>query len=229
MDKCHDISVLLDCTRLTKVAQLRSFVTSTKLGLATQLRQRNDRHVQFLGNRLQRTRNGRHLLLTVALGTRLARGHQLQVVDHDQLNIVVHFQSSSLRTELKDRQCRCVVNVERRRAQRLGRNLQMSPLFGRQFATLDRCAVQSRLGDNQSLHQLFGAHFQREKGYGTLVIDRDVARHRKHKCRLTHRRSRRQNHQIRGLPTERFAVDTDESRRNTTERIFVLASLLDRL
>ena len=116
VDKCHDISVLLDCTRLTKVAQLRSFVTATKLGLTAQLRQRNDWHVQLLGDRLQRTRDGRNLLLAVALGARFARGHQLQVVDHDQLNIVVHFQSTRLRAELVDRQRRRVVDVERRRA-----------------------------------------------------------------------------------------------------------------
>ena len=105
----------------------------------------------------------------------------------------------------------------------------MSPLVGRQFTTLDCCAVQSRLGDNQSLHQLFGAHFQREKGYGTLVIDRDITCHCQHKCGLTHRGTRRQNHQIRGLPAERFAVDTDKSRRHTTERIGILARLFDRL
>ena len=229
VDKCHDISVLLDCTRLTKVAQLRSFVTATKLRLTAQLRQRNDRHVQLLGDRLQRTRNGRNLLLTIAALTRLTRGHQLQVVDHDQLNVVVYLQTARLRAELIDRQRRSVINVERSRTERLGRNLQMAPLVGRQFATLDRCAVQSRLGDNQSLHQLFGAHFEREEGYGTLVIDRDVACHRQHKCGLTHRGTRRQNHQIRGLPTERFAVDTDKSRRNATERILVFTRLFDRL
>ena len=147
VDKCHDISVLLDSSRLTKVAQLGAFVTATKLRLTAQLRQRNDRNIQLLGDRFERTRDGRNLLLAVAL-TRLSRSHQLQVVDHDQLNVVVYLQTARLRAELKDRQRRSIVNVERCRAERLGRNLQMTPLIGRQLTTLDRCAVQSRLGDD---------------------------------------------------------------------------------
>ena len=61
------------------------------------------------------------------------------------------------------------------------------------------------------------------------MIDRDVARHSKHERGLTHRGTCRKNHQIRGLPTERLAVDTHKARGHTAKRILVLTRLLDRL
>ena len=76
MDEGHDVGVLLDGARLAEVRELGTLRTAAHFGGAAQLRQRDHRHVQLLGDRLERTRNKGHLLLAVSFRILIA-GHQL--------------------------------------------------------------------------------------------------------------------------------------------------------
>ena len=77
----HDIGVLLDRSRLTQVRELRTLVVP-ELDRARELRERDDGHVELAREVLERSRDLTDLLLT-ALG--LGRGHELEVVDDDQV------------------------------------------------------------------------------------------------------------------------------------------------
>ena len=57
-------------------------------GRARELRKRDHRHVQLRGQALERARNCRHFLL--AAGKPAAPRHQLQVIDHDQVQALFH-------------------------------------------------------------------------------------------------------------------------------------------
>ena len=91
VDECYNVGILLDSSRLSKVRELWAFRTATILHITAQLRQCYDRHVQLLGNSLQRTRDKRHLLLTITSCLGCCSGHKLQIVYDNELNIVLRF------------------------------------------------------------------------------------------------------------------------------------------
>ena len=133
------------------------------------------------------------------------------------------------RAELVDRQRRSVVDEQRSRGQRLDRRFEVLPLVGRQLAVAHVARVESRLADDQTHHQLLGAHFEREEGNPFFEIDRHVARQRQHESRLTHRRARRNDNQVGRLPAERQPVEVSEPGRHAAESAFALRRLLDYL
>ena len=112
MDKTYHIGILLDGTRLTQVAQLRTlaFLSFTIFYTTIQLRQGDDGDVQFLGQSLQRTRNGADLFLT-ATERHTAGIHQLQVVDDNELHPVLAHQSACLGTQFENGERRRVIHV----------------------------------------------------------------------------------------------------------------------
>ena len=226
VDESYDVGVLLDGARLAQVRKLGTLRTAAHLRGAAQLRQGDDRHVELLGDGLERTRYESHLLLAVALRI-LVAGHELEVVDDDDLDVVMDLQTPRLGAELEDRKSRRIVDEQRCGAQRLGSRFKMAPLLGRETARLDIIAAQSRLGDDQTHHQLHGRHFEREESHAGLVVDGHVAGHGEHESRLTHRRTGRDDDQVRKLPAERHAVDGHEARRHAVVGAGVLRRLLD--
>jgi len=139
----------------------------------------------------------------------------------------MNFQTPGLRTELEDRKGRGVVDEQRRRAQRLGGRFEVPPLLGRQTPRLDVVARKSRLGDDQTHHQLHGGHFERKERHALLVVDGHVAGHREHEGCLTHRGTRGDDDQVGQLPAQRHAVQSHEARRHAAEGAGVLRCLLD--
>src|SRR5207302_3287098 len=79
-DKHHHTGILLDRSGLAEIGQLRTVIAAATLRRAAQLRKRDERNPQLLGQCLQAAGDGRHFLgaVLVALGT--ARRHQLQVI-----------------------------------------------------------------------------------------------------------------------------------------------------
>ena len=114
MDKTNHIGILLDGSGFTQVAQLRTLAvdTLTVLHPTVQLAQRNNRYVQFLGQPLERTRNGADLLLTAA--ERHSTGiHQLEIVYQDNLDPMLAHQTPGFRTQLENGQRRRIVHIKR--------------------------------------------------------------------------------------------------------------------
>ena len=107
MHEEHHVGVLFDRTGFAQIRKLRLFIL-THFGATVQLAQRHHRHFQFLGKQLQCTREIRHFLLTAFHG--LAGSHELQVVDHDEFQIVRLLQSAAFRTDLHQTHVRTIVD-----------------------------------------------------------------------------------------------------------------------
>src|SRR6185503_12766721 len=95
IDEADDVRVLLDRARLAQVGQLGPPVLAAALlGRARQLRQRHDRHVELLGERLERAGDVGDLLLAVLDVARAL--HELEVVHDHERNIVLGLQTACL-------------------------------------------------------------------------------------------------------------------------------------
>ena len=81
----HDVCVLLDRAGLAQVAHHRALVRAL-LGTTVELGERDDRDVELLGEQLDLPGELRDLDLAGL--DLLAAGHQLEVVDHDQPQVV---------------------------------------------------------------------------------------------------------------------------------------------
>ena len=135
MHKQHHIGILLDGSRLTKVAQLRTlaFKTLTILHSTIQLRQSEYGDVKFLGKPLERLRNLRHLLLTAA-ETHTICIHKLKVVYHDNLYTLLAHQTTCLSTQLEYGESRSIVNIQWRALQQTNILVQSLPFIGSQLS-----------------------------------------------------------------------------------------------
>ena len=135
MYKENHIGILLDGTRLTQVAQLRAFTLEsfTIFHVTTQLRQRQDRNIQLFGQSLQRTRDRRNLLLTTTKSHTISI-HQLKIVDHDHLHALFANKSTSLRSQLENREGRRIIHIDRRARKQTQLRVETLPLFAVQLS-----------------------------------------------------------------------------------------------
>ena len=116
IDEHHRVGILLDRAGLTQIGQLRPLVL-TVLHLARELRQREHRHVQLLGDRLQTLgdlADLQHAVLRLGAGRRT---HQLQIVDHDQRQPLGALQPPAARAQRRQRDRRGVVDLDRQRGE----------------------------------------------------------------------------------------------------------------
>ena len=115
-DQHHDVGVLFERAGFAQVRQLRPLV-GARFRRARQLRQHDDRHVQLLGEPLQRARDRRQLERAVLEPA--AAGHQLDVVDGQHAQAVLGLQPPRLGAHLEHADARRVVDEQLRLAQRL--------------------------------------------------------------------------------------------------------------
>ena len=115
-DKHHDVGVLLDRARFPKVAQLGPLVVAA-FDLTAQLRQGDNRDIQFLGDGFQTLGDLRNLVDPAVLRGRGAE--KLQVVDKERIEPVLAFQAAGPGGELADRQGGRVVDIKRAGLKRL--------------------------------------------------------------------------------------------------------------
>src|SRR5690349_1959734 len=98
IDERDEIGVLLDGTRFAEVGELRAVIAGALFGATRELRERKQRHVQFLGDGLEAARDLRDLLL--ARFDLAFDGHQLEVIDHDHVQARLHLQTPRFRAHL---------------------------------------------------------------------------------------------------------------------------------
>ena len=141
--------------------KLRPLVLAV-LDRARQLRQRQHRDVQFLGERLQPLGDLADLQHAV-LRPRAGRGaHQLQIIDDDQRQPLGALQPPAARAQRRQRDRRRVVDLDRQRGD-LARHLhELVEIPLADVAAADAVAGDPRFLAQQAGGQLFGAHFQRE-------------------------------------------------------------------
>ena len=98
----HHVGVLLDGPRFAQIGELRPFVVPL-LGRARQLRQRQHRDVQFLGQGLEAASDLRDLLDPAVVADAGRGAHELQVVDDDKAQVVLALQPAGAGAQLADR------------------------------------------------------------------------------------------------------------------------------
>src|SRR5258708_5523626 len=114
------VGVLLERARLAQVREL-GLLALAGLHCAGELGERHHRHVQLLGQRLQGARDLGDLLLPVLL--LVAPTHELEVIDHDQVEPVLRLHAPGLGPRLQHGESGRIVDVDRRLrqpARRLG-------------------------------------------------------------------------------------------------------------
>src|SRR6185437_427035 len=113
-DERDYISVLLDRPRFAQVGKLRTlFSLAATFGRATQLRERDYRNTQLLGQRLESARHRRDLLRAVFVTLAAAATHELQVIDNDQvqLSMLLH-QATGFGAHLRQRDSWSIVDED---------------------------------------------------------------------------------------------------------------------
>ena len=223
MNEEHHVGILLNGSRLAKVAQLRPLAVDalTVFHRSVELAQCQNRDVEFLGQSLERAGDGGHLLLAVT-ETHTAGVHQLQIVYHDDFHPFFPHQSAGLRPQLKHRETRRVVHID-------GCSRELSQVFVEalplvRFELTAEYLVSRNLAHvgNQAVHQLHVVHFEREEGDGFAVVHGDVLGDAQRERGLTHGRSAGDDHKVGSLPPARDVVQPGESARHTGQSPLVL-------
>ena len=108
----HDVGILLDRARLAQVGKLRTFIIAA-FDLARQLRQRQDRNVKILGERLEPRGNFRDFLHAAFAATTVRALQKLKIVDHKEIEPALAFQPPRPRRQLADRKTAGLIDIER--------------------------------------------------------------------------------------------------------------------
>ena len=202
VEEQHNVRVLLDASRVAKVAQLW-FAVLTALRLAGELGEGEDRDVELFGDRLEPARDLRHLLDARVLAT---AAHQLEVVDNHQVDLLLGPHPPGPGAQLADRERRGVVDPD------VGLR---EPVHGARdslegvrvrLAGADQVGVDLGLAADEPLHQRLLAHLQGEDHHPPLGEHRRVAGDVEGERRLSDRRPGRQDDQLAGLEALRHRI-----------------------
>jgi len=117
----HHVGVLFDRAGFTQVRQLRALIVA-RFDLARQLRQRQDRNVELLGQRLEPRRDLGDLLHTTLAGALARALQQLQVIDHQEIEAALTLKPARTCGKLADREAAGFIDIKRQILQ-LDRNV----------------------------------------------------------------------------------------------------------
>ena len=204
VDEAYDVGILLDGARLAEIGKNRPLVLAC-LRASVQLRQRDDRYVEFLGESLERARYGRHLLLA-ASQFHAGGVHQLEVVDHDKFHAAFTHKTPRFGAQFRNGEARCLVEIEWSAESQAYARIQTVPFIGSQLAAFDFLSFQ--IGDvgYKTLHKLDIGHLQGEYRHGDVIVYRHILGHGEYECRLTHGGARGDDDQVGVLPARSHLV-----------------------
>ena len=160
------VGVLLDGARVAQVRELRHLVLVVPLLVrARELREDDDRHLQLLRHRLDLARDAARLQLAALTGE-LAAVRELQIVDHDEFDVVHPLHAARTRAHVGDVDGARVVDVDRRAAQGAHRAHQalarLDALVVGEEAALEAPGVHAGAAREHALGEGFRAHFEGE-------------------------------------------------------------------
>ena len=161
---------------------------------AAQLRQHDDRDVELLGQPLERPRDRRQLQRPVLEAA--AAGHQLDVVDDQQVRPCSACSRRALARISSTPMLGGVVDEQLHRAQRLERVRDAAVVLLPDGAAHQPMAVDLRLRRQQAQEQRLLRHFQAEEADRVVRLRGDVLRDVQHQAGLAHRRPRRDDDQV---------------------------------
>ena len=135
---------------------------------AVELRERDHRHLQLAGQRLEPAADLGDLLLAAV--ARLLGVDELDVIDHDQAEVLAQLEPPGVGRDLEHVPRGGVVDEERRRPQLVVALAQQGHLAGaRGSARSGACGRRPATGAEEPLGQLELAHFQADEEHGDLA------------------------------------------------------------
>src|SRR6266566_4457051 len=228
IDEADDVRVLLDGPGLAQVGELwPAVLASPLLGRARKLRDRDDGHVELLGERLEGAGDVGDLLLPVL--DVAGPLHQLQVVHDYERNVVLGLQPACLRAHRQRRERRGVVNPDRRRPQQSRGTRELRVIVVAELAAPQPLRIDQSLRAEQPLHELILRHLQRKERHPGVVLDRGVLHNVQCQRGLSHGWTRRDDDEIGALEASRVAIQIDESAWHPSQRTGAGLELLDPL
>src|SRR5438105_8631963 len=228
IDETDDVGVLLDRPRLPEVGELRPAVLPTPLlGCARELRDRDDGHVELLGERLEGTGDVRDLLLSVLdIAGPL---HQLQVVHDHQRNVVLGLQPACLRAHRERGEGGGIVDPDWGCTQQARRTRELRVIIVAELAAPQPLRVDESFRTQQPLHELILRHFQRKKGDAGVVLDGGVLHDVQRQRCFSHGGAGGEDDQIGALEAGRVPIQSDEPAGNPGQRAGSRLELFDAL
>ena len=221
VDEPHHVGVLLDRARFAKVGQLGLLVLAL-FHRTAKLRQRDHRQLQLLGHGLEATADLRNLVHAVVVGAARAL-QQLQVVDHDEADLVLPLQPPCAHPQRIDGERGGVVDIERQVGETLARFGKPGELVAPDIARTQLFRADLRLFGKDTRRQLVRAHFEAEEGDRCAAavrpavahllqvfvrgVERDVGRERG----LAHARTPGEDHEVGIVQTRGLVVDGREA------------------
>src|SRR6516162_2897550 len=172
--KEHDVGVLLDRARLAQVGELRPFVIAV-LDLARELRERQDRHVELLGERLEARGDLGHFLHTALHGAPGRALQQLDVIDHEEVETLLSLKAPGAGGKLRDGQSASLVDEERQVLQLDRHVLDLLEVPFVDAAAPDGARGNVALLGDDARGKLLRRHFEREEAGDAAVHGVDMA------------------------------------------------------
>ena len=193
MDEHHHVRVLLDGAGFADVREHGAVVGAAR-GRAGELRKRDDRHVQLRGEPLEGARDGGDLLLTAAEAA--GGGHELYIVDHDQVQPVLELKPARLGAYLRDGDAGGGVHEHAAGADVDHRAGELAPFLVGDLAPAHALHVHLGLCAEHAHGELLRGHLQREHRRLFARADGRVFDDVHAKAGLSHGRARRDEHQL---------------------------------
>src|SRR3989344_3206694 len=110
MDKHHQVSVLFDRARISKIGEL-GFATAS-FDRARELRECYNRNIELAGKMFERARDLGNLLNHRVIDTRGRWRHELKIIDYQKLESFFNFKFAGRRAHFHDSIARLVVNID---------------------------------------------------------------------------------------------------------------------
>ena len=211
VDEGHDIGVLLDGARFPEVRKHRGFIGSF-LYFARQLRQQDNRNIEFLCEQFCRTAGGGDLPLAGAVRVPACRVEQLQIVDNDHPAPSPAGHSLTLRAYIPHRNIGPVIEVNRQRGKFRGGLFEPAPAVGVYIARSERSGINSRTSYQHSPGQLCIGHLQRKHAHRNPGSRCGVGE-MEHYGRFAHTGPASQHDKLATPPAARKGIEAGQSRR----------------
>ena len=173
IDEHHHIRVLLDRSGFAQIGEHRALVVAI-VDAARELRQRHDRDIQLLRQRLQAFGHFGDFLHAILGPAR--RLDQLQIIDRDQPDILLPLQSARTRCDLRDRNATGIVDVKRQIAQHLRGLHEAVPFRVGKTTGADFSHIDFRLLGKNAGGKLRGRHLERKKQHRRSARRFDLVR-----------------------------------------------------
>src|SRR5713226_3717659 len=219
-----DVGVLLERARLPQVREL-GLLALAGLHCAGELGERHHRHVQLLGQRLQGARDLGDLLLPVLL--LVAPTHELEVIDHDQVEPVLRLHAPGLGPRLQHGEGGRIVDVDGRLRQSARRIGETGPVARVEVTGAHLVRVHLGLGAEQPLHELLLGHLEAQHQHPLVVLHPGVLGDVQREGGLAHGGAPRDDDEVARLEARRHPVEIVEAGGEPGDVLLAVVELLD--